>query len=224
MKKGRNAMKKRLLVSVFLSFFVCSSLMLAQGKKAKELEHLAWIESSRGEPVLDLSPSDDTKMQLFESDVFFNFHVIASPKSNAIFFEFWVPSMVQWTNYIKRVALAYIDFRIINPDVIPEGIEVLGVKAIVQEGESNPYGVYGTDSARSNIGWKLAMLRDNRIDWSITNKMTKEEVTDDEAQNILNSLIDNGFDVEVYTHGKLQGVKNLYILGASIHVTRISKN
>lgn len=217
-------MNKKILVSVLLCFFIFSLGLLAK-EKATILENLVWVETPRDQYILLSSPVDDTVLQQFKSDTFLAFDVPASPQSDAIFFEFFVQPIVWWTNYIKRFALSYINFRIINPNIIPDYVEVLGIKSVGIGRESNPNGIYETTSTRENTAWKLAMRRNSYgACWYIRNKITKEEVPDNIAQNILNSLIDSGFNVEVYSDGSVQGVSDFILYPVCIQVTRLSKD
>jgi hypothetical protein len=65
-------------------------------------------------------------------------------------------------------------------------------------------------------------LRKDYVDWwAVRDINAGNLLPENEAKNILKKLINNGFAVEVWANGIVEGVKSFWIT-ASVHVTRIS--
>ncbi len=214
-------MNKKLLISVLLFFFVCSLVMLAD-EKAQTIEHLVWADTL-WEQCFYKEPSNHEELESFVSDPFLTFHVPASPKSDALFFEFWAQALYKWSGFETRRAKLELNFRIISGD-IPDNIEVKIGSTVINVGETNVCGNYDIQGRRSRRYTKLPMRR-NSVDWWIVYyKNSGVYVPENITHEILNNLMDNGFDVEVYTVGEIQGVSRINLIPVEFHVTRLSKN
>jgi len=71
---------------------------------------------------------------------------------------------------------------------------------------------------------KIPLRRDNEDYWIVKDKVSGEQLPGDEAIFILNSLIDNGFKVEFYYKGKIQGIETIRLGPFIIEITRITKS
>lgn len=211
-------MNKKLWVLVSL-FFAVSSGSLAQDGGAKTIEHLVWADTLR-ENAFDLTIAEYPERTEFESLPFLTFNVPASPKSAAIFFETRGHALVEWSNYLidTTEAVCWINLRIIS-NLIPENIEVGTGAMVVRQVEKNslPF----EDTIRS---WdsREYVLRKGHVDWWVVrNISTGEVLSEKDAKALLTKLINNGFKVEIWANGIVQGVKSVWMM-ANVHVTRIS--
>ena len=101
-------MNKKLLVSLFICFFVFSLGMIAKEKaKAKTIEHLAWAQTGgKPENMYFLYPAHPyTTREEFNSGPLLTLNVPASPESKALFFKcghmVWL-SGLQNRYYVER--------------------------------------------------------------------------------------------------------------------------
>ncbi len=152
-------MNKKLLVSVFLCFFVFSSVVLAQ-EKAKAIEHIVWAEAPYWELSYTFFPDNFTLVERFESDPFLIFHVPASKKGETLFFDIFTQAILEFTNHHERVARASVLLRIIS-DIIPEDFEFINSATVIVIEETNNAGNYDTTGRRSERTIKLIMRSDN---------------------------------------------------------------
>jgi len=211
-------MKKRLWVLVSL-FFAVSFGLLGQVGGGKSVEHLVWVDTLR-EDALDLKIAEYPNWAEFKSLPFLTFNVPASPKSTAIFFETRGHALVEWSNYLidTTEAVCWINLRIIS-NLIPENIEVGTGAMVVRQVEKNS--LLFEDTIRSWDSRKYILRKGYTDWWVVRNIITGEVLPDRDAKAILKKLIDNGFTVEVWANGMVQGVKSVWIM-ANVHVTRIS--
>jgi hypothetical protein len=211
-------MNKRLCVLVSL-FFAVSFGLFGQGGGGKVIEHIVWADTLR-ENALGLTIAEYPNKAEFESLPFLTFNVPESPKSTAIFFETRGHALVEWSNLLidTTEAVCWINLRIIS-NLIPENIEVGTGAMVVRQVEKNslPF----EDTIRS---WdsRRYVLRKGDVDlWVVRNIASGEVLPEIDAKAILKKLIENGFKVEVWANGTVQGVKSVWIM-ANVHVTRIS--
>jgi len=192
-------------------------------EKGKVIEHLVWAHSSL-EDVPGFKPSDPTQLEKFNIEPFLTFQVPASPKSEVLFIEFWAQVLYKWSDFETRRATLSCYLRIIS-DVIPNNIEVLVPKSVIDVGEKNFAGNYDLQYRRSRRNAKHRISRNGDI-WGswVLYKDSGEHVPTEIAQDIFNRLIDNGFNVEVYSDGRIQGCSVIWLIGVLIEVTRLSEN
>lgn len=221
-------MNKKLLVSVLLFCFVFSSIMLAQKGEAKSIEHLLWILGGRSGIGYYFYPNDFTSRENFESDPLMTFHVPASKNYDALFFQTWATAQVVWEKdspVYERAVRAFFYLRIISP-LIPNNIDIFGGGSVIATAESKADGIYEKKGLRDTRYRKFILTRDNVDYWYVMDTVSGEYINDDGLIfPILNNLIDNGFDVEVFTEGFIQGARYFTLFPFfSIEVTRLWKN
>ena len=68
-----------------------------------------------------------------------------------------------------------------------------------------------------------SMLREFDDWWRVVYKDTGNRVPPDEAQDILNKLIDNGFEVQIKASVGVEGVSEFLLYAFDVEVTRIVK-
>lgn len=214
-------MNKKLFISVFLCFFVFSSGMVSGEKdtKGKIIEHLVWVESNRNEAAYRFYPTDDTQLEDFRSGPVLIYHVPASPKSEALFFDILAQTNIRWSGHWERTANVRCESRLIS-DIIPDNITVCSTPTVFWMGESNNSQSIGWNWERRTA--KIRMRR-NSVDWWQVYDESGEEIPAEDAIPIINGLIDNGFDVEVELSGSVKGIELIFILPVWIEVNRLVK-
>lgn len=213
-------MHKKLWVSVFLCLLAFSSGMRAQDK-VPVIENLFY----RSVVVFNETYLQSPVRTNFESsEPLFTFHVPPSPKSEAIYFDFGCQSSIEWwLGYAPQTYWSGNNIKIISK-VIPDDIDVY--MKIGMDGVHDMIHTHEGECRTNRTSWKLDMTRDAFLNqpiyppWYINYKATGERVQDDIANDILNRLIDKGFDVRVTSFGVAEGVKYFYLVTAWIHVTR----
>ena len=222
-------MNKKILVSVFLFFFVFSSVMWAQvqitekGDKASAIEHIVWASTGRDIPF-DLGDLDVTVETTYESDPFLTFTVPANPKRDILFFELWAQFAVNWSAHDRREAVGYIIFRLIS-DAIPANVDVYMVWGVFGENTTNFAGDYPSSSPNGLKRYKNSTkicLRKNHYDWWFVEE-DGEYLEEEDAVPYLNTLIDEGFEVEVWARVDVKGVNRIFPITINVEVTRLSK-
>jgi hypothetical protein len=186
-------------------------------------EHLNWVQTGYGEYILNTtlsSPVYDT----FNSGPFLTFNVPPSPKAEALFFEVWGQSVhYWWVGYSPQQFSGRVEIQLVSSR-IPAGITVYCYYGIT--------GIYGIthDSQtpdRSKRSGKFILRRDSMlreyIDWWDIYNADGSRVPRDQAQIIVNDLIDNGFDVEISVTGFAEGVKKFFFYGFCVETTRLVK-
>ncbi len=220
-------MNKKLLVSVFLCLFVFSLGMIALEKeeeKAPIIEHLFAYFSGRSE-FLNHTYLESPTPLLYESETLFAFHVPASPKSDAIFFELGYSSYVWWwSGYSPQMFQAALYVRIVS-EIIPDDIYIYnGGGKVFDVAITHPYNT----SKPGQHSYKIILRKDGLLRefpdwWEVRYVDTNWLVPYEKANSILNDLIDNGFDVEAFTKGEVEGVKEFMLLTFYVDVTRAMK-
>ncbi|UCE21535.1 MAG: hypothetical protein JSV46_04775 [Candidatus Aminicenantes bacterium] len=222
-------MSKKLLVSVFLCFFVFSLGMIALEKEEEKstiIELLFWYSAGRGEYYNKIEFEDPSRIPLLESEPILTFHVPPSPKSDALFFELGSVSMATWWDgYSPLEYNSGLDLWM-SSEVIPDDISVYGGGAWLEGMEiinhPKPVGRPGKNTWKSILR-RDGMLREYPDNWFVVYKSTGEPVPKEIANSILNDMMDNGFDVEVTQKLMVEGVKQSWLLHFYIDVTRATK-
>ena len=224
-------MQKRLLVSVVVVLFILAIGGLAQGivfeEKDKEkilvYEHLNWTQTGYGEVILD-TRLETPNPYSFESGPFMTFNVPPSPKATALFFELWGQSIHYWvTGYSPQTFYALVTMKLVS-NLIPNGINVY-----MLHGLTGIRGIYHDNfqSDRNKRNWKVILRRDSMLrqytDWWDIRYDNGSRVPKEQAQVILNDLIDNGFDVEISLSGDMEGVRRFFFYSFQAEVTRLVK-
>lgn len=218
-------MNKKLLVSMLLCFFVFSSMVYAK-EKASVIEFLV-REGGFDPNLFEYIPDDFTQHEGFNSGILLTLHVPPSLDSERIFFfldaQFWY----KWTSFHQRRANAIVYF-VLKSDIIPEDINVWNGMTLIDISETNNAGEYSFGRERSWRNTRSTMTRNstevNRLgEMRVTYKGGGGNVPDEIAIPLLNSLIDNGFDVEIDISGGIKGVKWIRCVGILMEVTRLSK-
>jgi len=217
-------MNKKLLVSLFLCLFIFSSGLFAE-KKEEEAKTIQFLLRKDLLDAYYYEVDWHTKLcevNIFKSDPIYLGHVPASPKAEAIFFELWFQ---YWYDFefscTKKRTTGGLSLEIINPDVIPAGLEVLCGATYFTLTDMFP-GDWQTDGEdRMTFSDKYCLFRDNAWFWSVRDKDTKVPVSNEEAISIINKLIRKGFDIQFYVWGNVQGAYNMLLNWICMEVTRI---
>lgn len=213
-------MNKKLLVSLFLCFFIFSIMIMAEEKgKAKIIEFIGWADTCWHFMYFKTFENPPIKTY-FELEPFLSLNVPASPKSEAIFFDLWTQLVMWWSGYETRDVTLRILFKIVS-DIIPDNIEVLNMYGLAVN-ETNNTNNTGRQSIRKYA--KFVMRRDYLDWWKIKYKDTGGYVPDELALSILGKLIDGGFDIEIWAEGDAQGANKIRLAPVTMEVTRLSRN
>ncbi len=190
--------------------------------KGKKIEYLLYISTEPYQPEPIEIAEDYTVPYSFETQSLLNFKVPLLPKYEALFFEVQAQVFTHFVDYyIWRLTVG---FRLnIISDVIHENICVFMDCSIAD--------LYRTNNCLDQIYRKRSrrnlrmIMRKNNLDWwQVLYKDTGEAVPEYLAKDILNKLIDNGFDVEFKLVGTVRGIKNpLWLYPVIIEVTGLSK-
>jgi hypothetical protein len=187
------------------------------------IEYLAWATTGSSMPW-ELRPPDPTVQINFASPILLSFNVPPSPKSPAIYLELWAQYILNWTSNPFRTCTALIYFRIISP-AIPniEFSQAYGVPPNISETNYAGNQTYPTNAMPRHKGYcKMALRRGFLEWWWIVDKNTGERPADDLALSYINSIIDNGFRVEVWAGGTIQGLSYIAPFAFQVEVTRLS--
>lgn len=226
--------KKAFIVGVSV-FLLASSLAIAQvvefddrdrdRGREKELiyQHLNWAYTGYGEMILD-TRLDSPDTYSFESSPFITFSVPPSPKAEALFFELWGQSHHYWhIGYFPQKFYAHAKMNIVS-DLIPDGINVYLINTLTE--------IFGISHEslqrdRNKATGKFIMRRDSLLreypDWWYVRYDDGTVVPGELAQSILNSLMDNGFDVELSVAGYAECVRRFFFYAFQVEVTRLVK-
>ena len=134
--------------------------------------------------------------------------------------------MAIWTTeqILRRKIIAGVYFKIISP-IILANIEIdTGYNLLGANYNESSDGLYERLSNRGKRSTKFIMRRNNVDYWFFEYKDSEEDVSEEIMISIINSLMDNGFDVEVYIKGETLGVRQFILAHLAVEVTRISKN
>lgn len=216
-------MNKKLLISVFLCFFILTLGIFAKkkGEKVKTYEFLLRADVWGG--VWELEPIDLVNPTEVYTETYHLGHVPPSPKTEVMFYDYVGSFRFKWTNLkLRRVKLG-VEIRF-SSDNIPD-YEVMGGAMYIQKGETNyslnePIGI-----ERHDFSDRYPMWRD-RLDpgWWVVYKGTYNRVPEEEAIPIINKFMDNGFDIGYRIWVYVQGVRWVCFQYFGLEVTRLSKN
>ncbi len=214
-------MNKKLLVSIFLCFFVFSICIIAQDHPSS-IKHLVFAQTPPKAPGWVYYPNDDEVTEQLPEETFLTFHVPSSPSSNKLFIETWSSTLVGWTTWNTRYISLAAKFRV-SSDVIPRGIEVWVAIGLVRSSERNAMNYADRGSNYYYRSAKWIMSRNSIGGWNFGYTDSEQPVPEELALSILNDLINKGFDLEVSTIGLVQGSDLIYLY-FSAEVTGITKN
>ena len=215
-------MRKRLFVLVAVCLFLVSSWGLAQ-EKNMVIEHLGWFQTGFGENIIPTSFSAPTSSPIpFASAAFLTFSVPPSPKSDAIFFEFWGQSLHRWFfESTPQIFSVNVILKIISP-LIPADIVVTATYGL-----ANTRNIQHINSSedRNKRSWKFILRRDGMLrpypDWWFVKYADGTDVEKTHAQALLNNLLDSGFDAEVSAAGESQNMRSFQLYAVAVEVTRL---
>jgi len=153
-------------------------------------------------------------------------HVPPMQKHDTIFFELAARCSYTWSGYELRKTKVGVNLQLINPDIIPEDMEIQHGLGIPWDTVENNTMNKGTEHFWRSF--KFAMKRNCDCGWKSdylavyykTGDLVPEEV----AIPIINALTDNGYDIEITISGTIQGVNKMSLGGANLEITRLSKN
>ncbi|MFX0203158.1 MAG: hypothetical protein ACFFCW_44200, partial [Candidatus Hodarchaeota archaeon] len=194
-------------------------------EKAPNIELILWEELDMSNwKILDLKvPAEKLNEKTpITTEPFMVISVPPSPKGDALFFR---PQLV---GYFKkaiseyRQASCHLDMNIVS-DLIPSNIEVLILIGLYQLNEHNLGGSYDLSRIPVHREPKV-MLKRNKVGWWNVVYKTGGRVPEQEAIPIINDLIENGFEVEIYYDGYIQGIEQVVLGPFWIEVTRVSEN
>jgi hypothetical protein len=116
---------------------------------------------------------------------------------------------------------------VVDSLIVPTGIEVTIGSTIP---EYNDFGavMLATGRNRANRDSRFMMKRDNYLTartngFDVRYAGTNVPVPEDEAINLINGLMDNGFDLEFNFSGSIRGVKEIRCTGVVVTISRLDK-
>jgi hypothetical protein len=186
------------------------------------IEYLTLATTGGSSIPWELRP-DPTVQRTFESPILLSFDVPPSPKSPAVFLEVWAQFMINWTSNPVRICNPVINWRLISP-AIPniEFTQGYGVASIHETNYAGDHS-YPTDNIHRYKGsTKMPLRRDVLEWWNIWDKSKGQWVPYDVALTYVSTLIDNGFRVEVWASGTIQGLSYIAPFAFQVEVTRLS--
>jgi hypothetical protein len=140
-----------------------------------------------------------------------------------MFFECWGQFLYTWTsNQIRRRALS-MGFSFTSPAV---------PNVVIFQGYGVPQGVNETNYAGDSTypenetgrvkGYcKLIMSRQSGGIWSVWDDGAGRFLTGDEAISAISKFIDNGFNVEMFAEGDVQGLSYIAPVYWQVQITRL---
>jgi hypothetical protein len=216
-------MKKKIFYCIVLLTIIFNFFGFSKTTKPKNIKFLAWAQSSGSVEAFKYIPSDSTILEHYTSDTILTCTVPPAPKADALFFETWTQVMLGWSDYSKRFANGRLYIQLIS-EVIPDNISISylqGIPTVRETNFANNYSIY-YNRERRNL--KMILRRDNFDWWNIIYTDTEGPVPDNIALDIINNIIDEGFDIHVWVKGDVQGLNFIYFLPIQIEVTCITKN
>jgi hypothetical protein len=186
------------------------------------IEYLAFASTGLSIPWA-LRP-DPTIQRNFESPILLSFDVPPSRKSPAVFLEISGQYQLSWTSNPIRIFMSAVYYKITSPSV--PNIEISQAFTIPPTvSETNYAGdhSYPPNAVIRHKGYyKMRLTRDSLDMWWILDKNTGQRPPDDVALSYINSIIDNGFRVEVWAGGTIQGLSYIAPFAFQVEVTRLS--
>lgn len=213
-------MKKEILVSVLICFFVFPSSIKA---KNNVVEQIYFFQNSFSNPYQYLwvveNPGEKT---YFKKGTFLSVNIPPSKKYETLFFHFWLNARLNEDSAINHLIAEITIWGKAVSDSIPEGIEVLlgigncGIDTPKQGLHPRLYQI----PQKRNI--KTRLQRDDVGFWWVIDSASGKRIPDDEAITVLNALLANGFDIEFYFDGYIQGINKIRLGPTTIEITRVS--
>ncbi len=207
-----------LLAAVVLGLFLGAGAQ----EKPDMLEHIFWKMGGFFNETTLSGPGPFG----YESPLFMSIQVPPSPKSDEVFFEFGVQSSVQWMQGVTQSFWSGYRF-VFKSSVIPANISVENTTSL--DGVNDP-GLFRQGQSRTDkTTYRWTVVRDGFLkDYvflplSITYVDSGQLVPNDLANDILNSLLDNGFEVDITVVGVARGVQSFYLVSGWMDVTRSVK-
>ena len=194
--------------------------------KPASIEFLAFASSGGAGVCWEFRP-DPTLRSNFISPTLLTVEVPPSRESPAIYLEIWGQYLLSWTSHHLHFFNGLVGFKIVSP-ALPhiEFSQGYGVPPVVQE--TNFSGNYTIPSPHGFIrykgSFKIQFRRGNLQWWWIVDKNTGKRPSDDEALDYINKIIDNGFTVELWAWGTVEGLSYVAPFALQVEVTRIGKN
>jgi len=213
-------MNKKILVLVTLCLWVLPLGMLAV-EKARTIEFVA-NERTKTRPSFSYEANNPATSENFSSSPLLTLHMPPMPGYDTIFFELSARATYQWSGFQLRKSLAGVYFQLINPNIIPEGMEVtsfggLGIPWDTIENNALNKGTQNYDRIYKSI-MNFSSSRSIYVEYK-----TGGVVPDELAIPIIKALIDNGYDVEIKVYGTIQGAEVFALAWACLEITRLSK-
>ena len=207
---------KKLSFPVLICFFI-----FFMGQKAREEKRKPIVTADTGfRNIYDAEIIDETLETSFTSDPILKFHVPPSPKSYTLLFKWWTTFIYAWSGYEQRRAECNICLRAIS-DIIPYSMDVWTAVNIPEKHMTGSFLNSKTKRQRIEYFTEIIMRRDGAFSWSVNYK-SGEKVQDWKVTRIFSELIDEGFDVEVWVEGVVQGMKVASYRNVAIEVLRLS--
>lgn len=191
---------KKSIVTGFLIFFVFSIGIIAD-EIPKVVKQLVYAQTPPLNWGFEYYPTNYMVDEVIGDETTMTFSVPALTSGREIFFETWTTTDIRWTTWNNRVVGFGIWLRVISP-IIPNGIELeLGIGCANHE-ERNAQGYIDFGFQRFPRCLKYPLRRDSVGVWRMYYKDPFRLVPEEIAIQILNDLINNGFDVEVNTQAR----------------------
>ena len=217
-------MNKRLLISVFLCFFILTLGGVAQkkGEKVRTYEFLLRADVWGGAWEKEIDEDDWENRTEEYTETYHLGHVPPSPKTEVIFYDYVGSFNFDWANFEIRKVQLYAEI-VFSSDNIPD-YEILIGSMYCQESETNNTNNEPLLGERQPFSDRIPMWR-NRLDyWWVGYKGTENTVPEEEAIPIINKFMDNGFDVGYRIWFRAKGVRRVGLGYFGLEVTRLSKN
>ena len=212
-------MNKKILVLVTLCLWVLPLGMLAV-EKARTIEFVAH-ERTETSPSFSYKAINPATSENFSSGPLLTLHVPPMPGYDTIFFELSARATYQWSGFQQRKSEADVYIQLINPNIIPEGMEVtsagLGIPWDTIENNAYNKGTQHYDRIYKSV-MNFSSSRSIYVEYK-----TGGVVPDELAIPIIKALIDNGYDVEIKVRGTIQGAEVFDLAWACLEITRLSK-
>jgi hypothetical protein len=187
------------------------------------IEYLAF--ASTGDGLVWGEWLDPSVRTSFVSPVLLSFNVPPSPKSPAVFLEIWGQYIFNWSPGSIRICRPVINFKITSP-AIPniEFTQGYGVPPVYDETNYAGDHAYLTDFGDRHKGYiKMPLIRGSLVWWWVLDKNTGKRPPDNEILAYIDQIIDNGFTVELWASGSVQGMNRIQAFAFQAEVTRLSK-
>ncbi len=217
-------MKKLALLGLCVVGFLLPSWAQQMGPVGPAaIEYLAF--ASTGDDLAWSEWLDPSARTTFESPVLLSFNVPSSPKSPAVFLEIWGQYIFFWTPNSIRICRPVVNFRITSP-AIPniEFSQGYGIPPVYDETNYSGNHTYLTDFGDRHKGYvKMPLIRGSLEWWWVLDKNTGKRPPDNQILAYINQIIDNGFTVELWAGGSVQGANRIHAVAFQAEVTRLVK-